>query len=363
MSNLLGRPPFAIDELYRADDRRTLKGDLQNLQWSSRRKALELILQPGQAKRAVRGTFTSLPVQARFRFSELLPSWNIDLDESTQGYRMHVRVADEEQRWSPWFYLGGGGTLAGTGGAKFKTSLRWGKVDIDYLRLAKPAAWFQYRVELKSSGASAAMPAIRRFFVSYSNTDRDEQLFNRFRDGQTGPKFRPMHIKVPYRSQRTVSNRSLRGKICCPTCVSMVMEYHGVDLPTLDVAAAALDSDHGIYGAWPRASQTASLHGFEAWVHRFRSHDQVREVLCNRQPVMASIRVARGELRNAQYKTSGGHLILLVGLRANGDYIVNDPYSAGPGGAEIDYAAEDIEKVWLEKGGVGILIRPPGAEK
>ena len=77
---------------------------------------------------------------------------------------------------------------------------------------------------------------------------------------------------------------------------------------------------------------------------------------------MASIRVDRGELKSARYKSSKGHLILLVGYTPNGDYIVNDPYSEVPNGAEIEYTEADIGKVWLDKGGVAVVIRAPGAK-
>jgi hypothetical protein len=68
--------------------------------------------------------------------------------------------------------------------------------------------------------------------------------------------------------------------------------------------------------------------------------------------------VADGELRGAQYGKSNGHIIVITGFHKDGRYIVNDPASPGPDDGEINYFAEDIEKVWLDKGGVAILIKP-----
>jgi hypothetical protein len=283
----------------------------------------------------------------------------MDIDEKTQGYRIFLRVRGPKGRWSPWFYLGSGGTLT----PKRKSSSRvtrhedWGKVRIDYLHLAKPASAFQYRVILESAneGSKIPAPALQRFFVAFSGQVENSTTFSK------GRKFdgREKSIPVPYRSQKAVDEEDLRGHICCPTCVAMLLQHYGVNLPTMEVCRQAYDSESKIYGVWPRATHTASRHGLEGWIQRFRSHDEVKAMLATGQPVMASIRVADGELRGADYRKSNGHLILLVGFKTNGDYIVNDPYTTGPGGAAIDYHQDDIEKVWLECGGVGLIIKLP----
>jgi hypothetical protein len=362
MPNSLGRPPFAIDELFRGERSADFLGESKNLQ--KRKPGLCLI--PGEAngnsRGAVRGSFLSARQTAKFPFHELLPSWNIRLDESQQGYRIHVRVADERLAWSPWFYFGSGGTMVEKAGGKNTKSPRWGSVNIDYLQLHKPAHYFQYRVELESPRelcTPKACPVVQRFFVSYSNTAEDELLFARLNGHSPSTKVKACRIKVPYRSQRDVSVKHLRDQICCPTCVSMVMEHLGISKETLQVAEEAYDAEYKMYGTWPRASQAAANNGLESWVQRFRTHEQVAAQLAADQPIMASIRANPGELRNARYKKTRGHLILLIGNRANGDYIVNDPYSEGPRGAEIIYARADIEKVWLDNGGVGIVIRKP----
>lgn len=363
MPNALGRPKYVVDALYRAAAAKDFVGDRKNLKWVKGSGGLHLIPQAQASSRGVvRGSFTSAARRSEFPFDELLPSWNFRLDEATQGYRVNVRVADARRIWSPWFYLGSGGTMIPQPGRKTTKSPRWGSVNIDYLNLNRPAHYFQYRVELVSPRNLCTLqtcPVLQRFFISYSNTGEDENLHSDLQVVLPKAKTKATHIKVPYRSQRDVSAKHLRDQICCPTCVSMVMEHNGHFKETLQVAEEAYDAEHKIYGAWPRAAQTAANNGFEAWVQRFRSHEQVTQLLAADQPVMASIRANPGELRNARYKKTRGHLILIVGTRANGDYIVNDPYSEGPRGAEITYAREDIEKVWLDNGGVGIVIRKP----
>lgn len=372
MSNNLGRPPFAVDTLYRATNKRQFRGKCVNLHWNSKRQALELDQSAGQngpgKKKTIRGSYTSEPVKCRISFDEVLPSWNIELNELSQGYRIHLRVGTADGSWSPWFYFGSGGTKSNAPGRKAIESPRWGRVNVDYLQLRRAATLFQFRVELESSTGleiNILPPALKRFFVSHTNTEGHEGLHRATRNNEQAARVtaaKRSHVRVPYRSQRAVSVRQLRDKICSPTCVSMMLEHHGINLATLDVAHAAYDDEHRIYGIWPRAAQVAGAFGLEAWVQRFREHSQVRSMLAASQPVMASIRVGRGDLKAARYKTSNGHLILLVGYTASGNYIVNDPYSEGAGGAEIEYTEAEIAKVWLDKGGVGIVIRRPGVK-
>jgi hypothetical protein len=164
-----------------------------------------------------------------------------------------------------------------------------------------------------------------------------------------------VRVKVPYRSQMDVEDEALRHQVCCPTCVAMVMEQHGIKERTLAVCSATYNSRFNMHGIWPNASQAAFQYGCRAWVDRFRTFDAVRDYLESGRAIIASIRVDEGQLRGAKYPRSSGHLIVITGLKKN-KVLVNDPYSAGARGAEIEYEMSDLEKVWLDRGGVAILI-------
>ncbi len=367
MGNVLIGKTYAIDRLYRVDAAAAFAGKSVNLGWNSRRQGMVLVPPAvGAAARSaiIRGKFTSTPVQAELPFHEVLPSWNIELDEKAQGYRIALRVAGQNDKWSPWFYLGSGGIAVERVARKTTQSAAWGEVHTDFLVLRKAATQFQYRVELESTREASAVPAqratLRRFFVSYSNTSEDPELYREFKSASL-PELprREINIPIPYRSQRDVAVKKLRNQICCPTCVSMILAANGIEKPTLQVAAEALCRETDTYGVWPRASQIAAMNGMDAWVQRLRTHAEVKSMLASGQPVMASIRVNKGDWAHKTYTQSKGHLILLRGIRMNGDYIVNDPFATGPTGAEIDYSEKDMEKVWLEKGGVAIIIRKP----
>lgn len=356
-ANKLTGPPFSVDH-FRADTApRHFDGETSRMGWSRGAGGLAL------RDVAHAGWYVSPPARAPFRFTELLPSWNIALDEETQGYRIEVRVQDaRDGTWSPWFYFGTAGRTDGSTTTAVIDDDAWGEVDIDYLLLKRPARAHQYKVILYSDPdhGDTPQPAVKRFHVVVSNIEGDRALHRRVR--RSMPRAAgdwATTLTVPYRAQRWVDDRRLGGEICCPTCVAMVLESHGIEIGTVKASANALDHEHDIYGNWPRAAQSVVRHGLASEVRRFRETDDLKPFIAAGLPVMASIRAARGEMQNARYKSTNGHLILVIGLTPGGDFVVNDPASPGAGGEEIVYTAEEIRKVWFEKGGVGIVIWNP----
>lgn len=371
VNNTLSGQPGAVDVLYRAASKKEFSGESPNLAWSRARGGMVLSPTPGsnagdrrRASRSqpFRGVYTSPVVGADFPFNEVIPSWNILLDEETQGYRVFMRVAGAKGRWSKWFYFGGAGTLAGPEKIReWRSSEDWGRVNTDYIALAKPATRFQYRVELESNAAMrpAGKKAVvlRRFFVAYANSDGSSGTLARKAEA-TPTEGWARDLNLPYRSQMWVEDKRLAGRICCPTSLAMVLQAHGHDMPTTVVADLNRDSETRIYGNWSRTTQTGSQFGFEAWVQRFRSHDDVKRLIAQGVPILASIRFRDGALSNAHYKSTNGHIILVRGMTADGDYIVNDPYNPGPDGKEVVYLQSDMQKVWFDKGGVGMVMKP-----
>lgn len=350
-NNQLGRTGNDRDHMAIFQGARGFSGTRTGLEWD---KSLDALVVTNQHKRiGVVATYTSPAIKCKFPAIEFLPSWNVRLHHRAQGFRIYLRVTSADDKTSPWFFMGEGG--AWDRKLTPKTEARgWGKTKIDYLALSRPAAAFQFKVEfiVNAKMKPDTPPAeLHRVAVHYSGSGtRPTAKTPRRR------RTKKIHIDVPYRSQLDVENEKLAHIVCCPTCVSMVMEHFGVDRSTLEVCDAAYDARYKIYGVWPRASQAAFHYGLPSRVDRFRSLDDVWDTLAEGQPIIASIRVNEGELRGARYPKSNGHLIVITGMKPGGKVIVNDPYSAGPGGAEIEYEADDIEKVWLDRGGVAVVI-------
>lgn len=355
INNWLGRTGKDRDNLFTAEGKRTLSGSTVRMVWDG----TGLRMTSGKTAR-----FVSNVVRCKYPALEFLPSWNILLPKPTQVFHVYMRFYRRDTAApSPWFFVGESGDrrhkpLSG------KTT-RWGKTHIDYVELFAPADAFQVRVDLilpeKVTDYSTEGPVIQRLFVHYSG-QRSSTVGARAVTAQR-QKLGKKHIRVPYRSQLDVEREELRNSVCCPTSLAMVLEFYGINRPTLEICDAVYNERYDMYGIWPQVSQVASQHGLRSWITRFRSHEEVRQYLRQGFPIIASIRVGEKELRNARYPKSNGHIIVIIGYDAKGDYIINDPYSAGPGGAEIRYFAEDMEKVWLDKGGVAVLVEKENQRK
>jgi hypothetical protein len=305
------------------------------------------------------GTWTSPEVRADVPFTEVVPSWNPDCPAET-GLRLDLRTRDARSgEWSPWFYLGSWGR---TGGKEDRNTRNdFGRVHIDWLDLHRPAGAYQARVTFYAFNLDDKVnPSLRRLTVCHSGVTRDKPQ----PDANVVPvaleSTPPAHDNpVPFRAQGLAA-KPLRPEICSPTSVSMVMQYLGLDRPTEENALGIYDAEYGLFGNWGRAVAWAGQNGFDAWLTRFRNWDQLRATLATGQPVIASIRYKEGEASSFVMKSTKGHLIVIRGYTAGGDFIVNDPASKDRGNGAV-YKADDLRRAWLDHGGVGYIIRKPRA--
>jgi hypothetical protein len=235
-----------------------------------------------------------------------------------------------------------------------------GKVNLDNLVLNKPADAYQIRGEMQSFEAQGAgTPMVRRVSVVYSGVVTDEKEREKL---AWKPEIKgdwAVDLKVPYRAQGD-STEALSGEICSPTSTSMVMQYLGVNRPTVENAEAIYDNDAGMFGNWGRAVARAGEMGLDGWLMRFRNWDQVKAMISQGQPIICSIRAKKGDFHGPHiYDSTKGHLVVLRGLTAEGNVIINDPARRAKGNGFV-YDQGDIQRVWLDHGGVGYIIRKAG---
>jgi hypothetical protein len=302
------------------------------------------------------GSWTGPEVSAGMPFTELLPSWNPDCPPET-GIRLDVRVRGEGGRWTPWLYMGSWGKTVGKEKRVTRDDSSGAAVHIDYLKLRRPADAYQAKITFYSFALDEKVnPAVRRLAVCYSGIVEEEV---RRAGGAESPGQWARDLGVPFRAQ-TVEHKALKGEICSPTSVSMVMQYWGFDRPTAENALAIYDPEYDLFGNWGRAVAWAGQNGFDAYLRRFRDFDQVKGTIAAGQPIIASVRFKEGECPSFVMKKTGGHLIVIRGMTAAGDFIVNDPASKEKGNGTI-YRAEDVKRAWMDKGGVGYVIGRGGS--
>jgi hypothetical protein len=305
-------------------------------------------------RRARSGTYTSREIVADFPFNEVIPSFNVDLPAGT-GFVVWLRCRPTGgARWTRYYYAG---TFSDAGRPEEVHGVDdHGAFKVDCFQSARTFDRLGYRVRMHSD-RKAISPRLVRFSLCYSNTTGDRAIWQSHAPKRKRSETGLCRLDVPFRSQQS-EDRAVASRLCSPTSVSMVLAYHGVEVPTRLVAELAYDREHDLYGNWARAIQTAHTLGVSGYVRRFHSLDEAGEVLAEGTPLILSIRAKSGDLPGAPYRETEGHLLVLTGFNEQGDPLVNDPAGKTPGEGQIHYPRAALEKAWLQHGGVAYVFSP-----
>jgi hypothetical protein len=350
----VANPPGMVDRLdFFETPAAFAAGQSERIEWSPVGHA-GMTLTDARGKFPRGGSWISPEMATAYDFTELIPSYNPKCPPDT-GLRFDVRARDARSgRWSPWFFLGAWGKTIGKEERLIEHA--FGKVDIDTLILRQPADAYQVSVRFYAFGLDEKVnPSLRRLAVSYSGVVADAARRAQLVAPVSIAADFARDIPVPFRAQGNAA-KPLRPEICSPTSVSMVMQYLGYDRPTEENALAIYDTEYDMFGNWGRAVAWAGENGFDAWLTRFRTWDQVKAVIAQGQPIIASIRFKKGECPSFVIDHTAGHLIVIRGVTRDGDLIVNDPASKTRGNGAV-YKADEMAKAWIAHGGVGYIIR------
>lgn len=321
------------------------------------------VVDVGAIPPSARPAFTSAVHEVAGGFSSAIASWNVSTsDGGWIEVQLRARVGD---RWTRWYEMGHWSASL-DGGHRHsiaKQSDADGSVDTDTLNLKEAADAVQVRAELRPA-VSGEVPHLRLLAVS---TDRpgDSESWSIGDVAAWGT-----DIDVPQLTQRVGAQGGAYGgggsSWCSPTSIAMVMGFWAARLHRpdwiVDVPTAAKGTYDPIYdgcGNWPFNVAYASEHGLRGWIERFSSFTNVERLVASGVPVIASIKVAPGELDGSPYRSTDGHLLVVRGFTDKGDVIVNDP-DGEPGAIRRVYRREQFFHVWQHGSrGAVYLIAPP----
>jgi hypothetical protein len=161
-------------------------------------------------------------------------------------------------------------------------------------------------------------------------------------------------LDVPAYSQYEPAYPQERGW-CAPASLAMLLAYrdYPVDVPI--VAREVFDSRYGGTGNWTFNTAFAGRLGFPSAVMHLRDLAHAHAFLVDDIPLALSIAWEPGDVPGAPLDRSSGHLVVLRGIAASGDAIVNDPAVKG---VAIVYPRDAFEAAWLRHGGIAFAVAP-----
>ena len=108
-------------------------------------------------------------------------------------------------------------------------------------------------------------------------------------------------------------------------------------------------------GNWAFNTAWAASLGFDAFLDTLPDLRAGEELLAAGEPFIASVTFDAEELPEAGYET-GGHLLVVSGVTADGDVRVHDPAARSPEDVRRIYPRAAFERAWLSHEGSGGLI-------
>ncbi len=326
---------------------------------------LELVL-PSPTERAQKGSFSgeaTSPIIENLSFEEVIPSWNAQASSGT-WLEIKTRVRSNHE-WSQWYDMGvwtaaSDGTIRRHSIANQQDEVA--RIAVDTLVMQnRRAEAIQVRLRLYSESVSTS-PVVSSVALALSDhaptspslSSGDPTLWNRSLD-------------VPACSQMVYPDG---GEIwCSPTSVSMVLRYWAQEAgqDVADCEAWVRKAVDGVYdevydghGNWPFNVAYASTQGMEGHITRLSGLDEAEAWIARGVPLIVSLGWNKGELDNAPFDHSTGHLAVLSGFDAQGNPIVHDPGGSANKTVKRTYRRDQFERLWLtHSAGTTYILTPP----
>lgn len=300
------------------------------------------------------GEYLSEQISTSFDAKELVITWNADVPDDT-WLEIEFRVKDKFAGWSVWYCLGHWGHK--TPYERVTEDPIYGILKVDILKAQRKFNTIQYRIRFFGS-KTKKYPTLKRVTLCYTSPpDKGENAF-RLMEAPVGP---AVSLSVPWISQlryEDVENMDMiNSGVCAPTSLTMVMKFHDKPVRVKETAQQAFDPVAEIYGNWAFLAATAANHGLKAWVQRFTTWKEVRQLVEKGIPVIISIAYPKNTFSSEPESSSEGHLMVVRGFTKTGDVIVNNPGTVfRENGEGIVYKWHELGKAFFGHGGVGIIV-------
>ncbi len=161
---------------------------------------------------------------------------------------------------------------------------------------------------------------------------------------------------VPAISQMSLRS-NIRNRVCSPTCLSMLIKYHGITVNVYDVIAEAYHAPTQLYGVWPANIRAANLYGLCGYLCHMPNWETAENLIQNSYPFIASIRYKKGGIAGAPIEKTDGHLVVVRGC-AYGKILVNDPASQTEKNVARSYNLEEFRKAWFGGSAIAYVLFP-----
>ena len=327
------------------------------------------------------GTWTSPVFTTGFGFTELVSSWTADTPQGS-FVKVSMQATRDDGALTKWYTMGI--WASGDSDADILRTSVGGQGDADgYIAIdtffAKDHPMTAYRLRLalyRPVGASAS-PAVRSIGAVASDPVNTKPYLPSATTMTT-----PVILDVPRYSQEIHAGQypefdSGGEAWCSPTSTSMVVAYWNKGPSSADTAyvlarypttsdpqvdyAARYTFDYHYNGAgnWPFNIAYAGRFGLDGEVTQLHSLAEAELFIKRGIPLVASIAFTSNKLDGFLFKSTAGHLLVIVGFDAAGNPVVNDPAATSDASVQRTYDRAQFERNWMTStGGIVYVIHP-----
>ena len=165
-------------------------------------------------------------------------------------------------------------------------------------------------------------------------------------------------LNIPPKSPTSPKKWEFGRRICAATCVSMAMDYLGVDHALQDLVIAAYHRPVDRYGVWPQNLWAASRWGVIGAIETTTNWQVLERAVADGHPFAPLIAFEEGGLDGSPIHRSFGHMVIVRGIQ-DSHVVVNDPVSSDVTSVPVRYAASQFRQAWLSAMGFFYLFAVP----